>query len=517
MRFKTVPIAVAALTLCGAQPVAAQTSMTIQAEGMARTYYELDGSLIKAISYSSPATATQTFSGPSGTYNIQVFVQLETDGQPTLELYRGSTLLRSYVYPLGTALTSFTISNVALTTGQQLRLVGRIQGGAHARVDRMVLTQVAAATPTPTTTTPTPTTTTPTTTTPPTTSASAITMQAEGMTRTNYALDGSLIKATSHSSPNPATQAFSGASGTYNMRVYVQQESDGTPTLEVYKGSTLLRCYVYPLGSALTSFTISNVALTAGQQVRLVGRIQGGAHARVDKIVFEPVATSTTPTTTTPTTTTPPTTSASAITMQAEGMTRTNYALDGSLIKATSYSSPNTATQAFSGASGTYNMRVYVQQESDGTPTLEVYKGSTLLRCYVYPLGSALTSFTISNVALTAGQQVRLVGRIQGGAHARVDKIVFEPVATSTTPTTTTPTTTTPPTTTASAITMQAEGMTRTNYALDGSLIKATSYSSPNTATQAFSGASGTYNMRVYVQQESDGTPTLEVYKGSTL
>jgi hypothetical protein len=299
MRLNTTPtlIALAAIALCSALPAAAQTTMTIQAEGMTRTNYALDGSLIKVASYGTPGTATQTFSGASGTYNIQVFVQLENDGQPTLELYRGTTLLRTYVYPLGTALTSFTVSNVALSAGQQLRLVGRAQAGAVARVDRMVLTQVAAAT-TPTTTTPT--TTTPTTTAP--TTATTVTMQAEGMTRTNYALDGGLIKVASYGTPGIATQAFNGTSGTYNMQVYVQLENDGQPTLEVYKSSspTALRTYVYPLGTALTSFAINNVALAKGETIRLVGRAQAGAVARVDRIVFIPVAVSTPPATTTP-------------------------------------------------------------------------------------------------------------------------------------------------------------------------------------------------------------------------
>jgi hypothetical protein len=295
MRLNTSPtlIALAAIALCSALPAAAQTTTTIQAEGMARTNYALDGSVIKVTAFGTPGTATQTFRGASGTYNIQVFVQLESDGQPTLELYRGSTLLRRYVYPLGTALTSFTVSNVALSDGQQLKLVGQIQGGAHARVDRMVLTQVAAATP-PTTTTP-PAAATPPVTTTPTTSASIVTMQAEGMTRSNYALDGSLIKVESYTAPGTATQSFTGASGTYNVQVFVQPETDGQATLAVYKGSTLLRNYTYPLSSTPTSFTITNVAITSGETIKLVGTIKGGAHARVDKIVFTPVASSTPP------------------------------------------------------------------------------------------------------------------------------------------------------------------------------------------------------------------------------
>jgi hypothetical protein len=305
MRLNTTLIALVATTLGGALPAFAQTSMTIEAEGMTLSSYAVEnGNRIKLTS--SSGSASKSFGGASGTYKMQVYVQPETDGQSTLQVYRGTetTALRTYTYPLSNTATSFTIDNVALNSGQTIKLVGRVNAGAVARVDKIVLTPVASSTPTSTT---------------PTTSASAVTMQAEGMTLSSYAIEnGNRITLTSSS--GSASRAFSGASGTYNVQVYVQLENDGQPTLELYRGSTLLRRYVYPLGTSLTNFTVSNVALSAGQQVRLVGRRQGGASARVDRLVFQPVATTapvgstpTTSTSTTPTTSTSttPTTSTS--------------------------------------------------------------------------------------------------------------------------------------------------------------------------------------------------------------
>ena len=122
------------------------------------------------------------------------------------------------------------------------------------------------------------------------------------MTRSSYALEGSLIKLTASS--GSATKTFNGASGTYNIQVRVLLENDGQSTLELYKGSTKLHTYQYPLGNTIASFTVNNVALTSGESIRLVGRVGGGAWARVDKVVFTPVATATpTSGTSTPTTT----------------------------------------------------------------------------------------------------------------------------------------------------------------------------------------------------------------------
>ena len=143
MKFQKTPSALAAIALCSALPLGAQTtSLTIEAESMQRVSYALDGSVIKLTSRTG--TASKNFSGTSGIYNMQVYVLPENDGQSRLELYKGSELLRRYTYPLGTAITSFTVSNVALTYGEVIKLVGTARGDAWARVDKIVLTPVAS-------------------------------------------------------------------------------------------------------------------------------------------------------------------------------------------------------------------------------------------------------------------------------------------------------------------------------------------------------------------------------------
>ncbi len=154
MKLHKTSFALAAAALCASAPLGSQTaSITMEAETMTRSSYALEGSLIKLTA--SSGSATQTFNGASGTYNIQVRVLLENDGQSSLELYKGSTRLYTYKYPLGNAIASFTVNNVALASGDSIRLVGRVGGGAWARVDKIVFTPVATATPTTGTSTPT--------------------------------------------------------------------------------------------------------------------------------------------------------------------------------------------------------------------------------------------------------------------------------------------------------------------------------------------------------------------------
>lgn len=150
MKVRKTAIAVAAIALFQAFPLNSQTaSTTIEAESMSLTTYALEGTLIRLPSSTATGSAAKAFNGSAGVYNIQVHVVPESDGRPSLALYKGATQLHSYTYPLGGSPTSFTVSNVTLNPGDVLKLVGQANASAYARVDKIVLTPVAAATSTP--------------------------------------------------------------------------------------------------------------------------------------------------------------------------------------------------------------------------------------------------------------------------------------------------------------------------------------------------------------------------------
>ena len=74
------------------------------------------------------------------------------------------------------------------------------------------------------------------------------------------------------------------------MKVVIVKEDDGLPTLDVYVAGTLVGTISYPLGASsrdpetidLGVFSIAN-----GDEIKLEGWLEGGAAARVDKIIFE--------------------------------------------------------------------------------------------------------------------------------------------------------------------------------------------------------------------------------------
>src|SRR3954470_22714939 len=135
MRFKKIPFALAVIAVCGAgaPPLGAQTTpITIEAESMQLSGYVIENASRIRLSLTS-GTATKVFSGPSGTYDIQVFVVPETDGQSTLAVYKGTaatTPLQTYTYPLSSTPTSFTVRNVALNTNDTIKLLGKQNAGA---------------------------------------------------------------------------------------------------------------------------------------------------------------------------------------------------------------------------------------------------------------------------------------------------------------------------------------------------------------------------------------------------
>ena len=461
MQFRKTPFALAAIALASASPLCAQTSsVTIQAESMALSSYAVEnGNRIKLTA--AKGTATKSFSGASGTYDVQVYVQPESDGQSTLELYKGATLLQKYTYPLSDTATSFTIKNVPVSSGEALKLVGTANAGAVARVDKVVLTPVATAAPaSPASSTP--------------YSGAPIAApkafpavyfdkggqnvayrdlsagNSGGLYRTSEDVD--IGASTDAQSAGYTVKGFQTgewlkytvnvpSNGLYDLAIRAattQSSPAGTFHIEV-DGVNVTGPITVPSTGGWESFQWfgkQGVSLAAGTRVLKVV---------ADEQYFNMVAVSVLASSAT----SAPTAAASPLTIEAESMALASYAVENAnRIKLTA--ATGTATKGFSGASGTYDMQVYVQPESDGQSTLEVYKGATLLQKYTYPLSDTATSFTIKNVAVNAGETIKLVGTANAGAVARVDKIVFAPAGTSSTTTGST-TTTPPPTTTTTA------------------------------------------------------------------
>jgi hypothetical protein len=449
MKVRKSAFALAASALFSPLPAAAQTAaVTMEAETMTRSSYAVEGNLIKLTA--STGSASKAFNGPSGTYNVQVFVLPENDGTPRLEFYKGATRIHSYTYPVGsgTTVSSYTIDNVALTQGESIRLVGFANAGAWARVDKVVFTPVGSSTPPAAGYTGTPYSGTPVAL-PKAFKAVDFDKGGEGVAyhdlsagnagnlyRTAEGVD--IVASADASGGGYAINNFQNgewlnysvnvpAAGNYDLAIRAANNgTTGRFHIEVDGVNVTGPISVPATGGWATFqwFGKQAVPLSAGKHVlKVVAEQQYFNMSAVS--VLASAGSNPTPV--------PPATS-SPLTIEAESMALSSYAVEGNLIKLTAAS--GNASKAFAGASGTYNMQVYMLPENDGTPTLELYKGATRIHSYTYPTGngSTVSSYTINNVALTQGETLKLVGTANGGAWARVDKIVLTP-STGTTPT----------------------------------------------------------------------------------
>ena len=88
-------------------------------------------------------SASYLFGGASTTYDITVAYLEENDGQGNYELYVGGVLVDSWATNLSQVGASFatrTVENVTVLNGDEIKITGTVQSGAHARMDYVELT-----------------------------------------------------------------------------------------------------------------------------------------------------------------------------------------------------------------------------------------------------------------------------------------------------------------------------------------------------------------------------------------
>jgi len=121
------------------------------------------------------------------------------------------------------------------------------------------------------------------------------------------------------------------------------------------------------------------------------------------------------------------------MTLAGYSVNSTSLASGGELIKATG-SGAHTATQAFAGSDGVYDLKVTYWDENDGAATLGIYVNGASVDSFVWNqnLGNAnlgsqnRTSHTTGGISLHPGDVVELRGIIDGGEPVRVDSLDFQ-------------------------------------------------------------------------------------------
>lgn len=121
------------------------TPVTIEAEDMTLAGYVVDSAdmtLIRLPDMTASGTATATFMGAPGSYQMSVFVVEEPDGAPSLTIRVAGGDVATEQYAM-TAMNNEPRTlgpyPVTLATGDEIQLEGTSDAGAWARVDRVEL------------------------------------------------------------------------------------------------------------------------------------------------------------------------------------------------------------------------------------------------------------------------------------------------------------------------------------------------------------------------------------------
>ena len=445
--------------------------------------------------------AKTTFNGPSGTYDLAVGFYDEANGvaDMTLEI-KGQGPTTEYTWQLdgSTGAGVHQISGVTLNSGDKIILKGDADGDDLARFDYLDILTAGAAPAFDETGAPT---------------GNFYTLVAgsngEGeVTRleaetmmlgggysqmTDAYASGDGVIAANGTGPGVASFTYTGESGIYNLYANYFDSSLGGAQAEVFLNGESLYSWNFNLNDNATHEQLlgEGVTLHDGDVIQIQG--EAGFVASVgNESQIQGVNSK----------------------VEAENMTLSGdyvfesqgFASGGSLIKT---NSSYTATTAFNGPAGFYNIIVGYHDENDGTSPMTVKLDGAVLDSWTFNqnLGNGLAGTdnfvartVASTVALDAGAVLELQGSKQSGEYARIDYVEFIAVDGK----------------------VEVEDMTLSGdyvfesqgFASGGSLVKT---NSSFTATTEFTGSTGLYNIVIGYYDENDGASPMTVKLDGTV
>ncbi|MEP3846679.1 MAG: hypothetical protein ABJM43_15195, partial [Paracoccaceae bacterium] len=267
------------------------------------------------------------------------------------------------------------------------------------------------------------------------------TVQAEDMdqhgfrtVRGNQAAGGELVKLTG--SDGKLSTEFGAESGVYDLTISAQDESDGVSTLQVFvngelQGTIKLDQDDDGRGSdngGFSDFTLDGLNISEGDNVEVRAWKDNGEFVRIDQLEFAQVEQQAEPTPTT-------------VVIQAEDLELNGFkvvsganAEGGELVRLTG--GDGRLSTDFSGVSGTYDLTISAQDESDGVSRIDVYVGGELQdTIYLDQQNNGrgsnngnFSDFTIEGLEIENGEQVEIRAWRNDGELVRIDQLTFEPV-----------------------------------------------------------------------------------------
>lgn len=455
----------------------------IEAESMTLAGYSAEYSAVSSgnqvIKTDSNGSASTQFAGTPGLYDLKVAYHDENDGAATLSLWVDGQ--RVDIWSMNAAtdsaiattgnLRTRTVTGINLKANSVIRIAGTQAGNEFARVDYLDIvgsntsavpvSSVPASNATPTSNSV-------------TVNSAGITLQpnisvgvarieSHDMSRTGYDVEASSISSggqvVNTSGTGIASASFSGAAGSYTLKVGYYDENDGQARLTVKVDGITVSSWVLNESTSSSVATtenfrervLSGIALDTNSVIEIIGSKAGNEFARLDYLEIE-VPTTTTPVVETTTTvnstgvTLPPGISVGVGRIESDAMTRTGYNVEASSISSggnvVNAASTGIASAKFSGTTGNYDLKVGYYDENDGESTLTVKVDGVTVSSWVLNESTSSSIATtgsfrervLSGVALNTNSVIEIIGTQEGNEFARLDYLDVAIPGTTTTP-----------------------------------------------------------------------------------
>jgi len=406
------------------------------------------------------------------------------------------------------------------------------------------------------------------------TSLAPIRLEAEALQLQNYSREsnrhgsgGQFIRLQSGRATGTATGIFEGATGTYNIKLGYVDENDGNGEIQTRVGDRTVATtqlnqqlgsdWISP-NNRVEAIVASNVQLTQGDRIQLLGKAAGDEYARIDYVELIPVALTLAAEAVSPVTPTlaPAPFNRDPIRVEAEAMNRSVYRLESSSLASGnrvasliggSRTETGRLTDTFKGDSGRYNVVLGYFDENDGQAEVQTRIGDRTVATTRFDQGRSSNNMSAgsyvkrviaADVSIQKGDRIELIGKENGDEHARIDYIEFVPITGSapvtpptappptappvnppitppTTPPVTAPSDTTVPTATLSANRITSGGSNSHTFTVryaDNSGINASTLDNSDVRVTGPRGFSQLASL-VSVNSSSNGTPRTATYR----
>ena len=432
-------------------------------------------------------TVTGTFYGADGSYDLTVEFFAENDGTPSFDVLINGVVVESFTAELVSnwfAGASETL-RLDLSDGDVVTIRGHKQSTAYARLDALVLTEVAVDTPTPSPTpvpTPAPTpapeptpTPTPDPSPQPTPSpAEAIMIEAETIIESGYVVENNAAASQNAMASllNGANQgvlsySFEGTEAIYTLDLDVFDESDGQSPIEVrVNGQTRAQLsldgqtgYGAAGPQSAVTLSISGLALKSGDVVEILGEVNAGEFARIDALTFTPEGQAPAPTpeptpepTPAPTPVPVPTPSpqptpspVSDIEIEAETLISSGFVVEniasvgnGVLASLSGGDESGVLSYVFEGGAANYVLQLDTFDENDGVSTIAISINGALVETFTldanlpgaWVTDQTAVTLSTSALALEQGDRIEISATRDDGELVRIDKLSLQVEAT---------------------------------------------------------------------------------------